>query len=477
MEDMIMTAPDHPSTRFSPPVDDMAPTQIAQWRADGQTCDDESGPDRRSGSDSSSSSRRPASVQSSLLLSSADRFPFEVFEDIIDEMDDASTLLAAAQVRKAWYPRAIRNLYYTVKIDTRKRFDMLFKLCRASPHVKQWLATTRELRLADDDRWDDFIVMDLGGGKPRFLHAVPPALGHAMSRVQHLAFKGLRGDVHATFYLALSQFSSVKSLELSWCSLKLSQLRRIIYTFPLLTTLTLKKIRIVPHETVSPMVTTSFRSPHDIHLRYLCIKERSQNSKLIDWIAQSGLCISLEDLTVWVNEESLWESVSALLKTAGSSLTRLETDYLHGDLEHNTALRSLVLRLARYSAQLVVTEDQGHNINRLASQLHGLLSTVRSHQLEHLEIETFVWTSYLAASPARVDLRALHKTMSQPHFNALKDVKVKVDMGRVMGMMTQAEAETFSQELEAMFQRLLRPWSDRGTIKRFTWVHPMYYKT
>ncbi|KAH9924062.1 uncharacterized protein B0H18DRAFT_445285 [Fomitopsis serialis] len=470
MEDKIMIASDHQPTRSSPPVDDIPRTQVAQWRADGQTDDDESGADRRSGDDS----RRPASVQSSFLSTpDADRFPIEVFENIIDRMDNQYTLYQATQVCAAWYPRAMRNLYYTIHIRRRRSFDMLSTQLRASPRVKQWLATTRELRVADDD-------FGGGGRNPRFLDAVPPALGRAMSRVQRLAINRLHRDVHMTFFPALSQFSSIESLELSWRSLNLSQLRRIIYKFPRLTTLALIDITDTQHSTVSSVGVTSFRPPSDIHLRRLSIKNTlSGKTKVIDWIAQSGLCISLEDLTVCVDCKSSREgnNISALLKAAGSSLTRLQCHYIHGDLVQNTALRSLdlVFHLSEAVERVGSLDSDGSLYAILEDQLYGVLSTVRSHQLEHIEITTSVhrslwgFSSLIAAVKSAVmyanspGSRALHKVMSQPRFNALKNVKVTIQTQHKTLDMKLADSKDLDR---AVFRQLLRPWSDRGIIKR-----------
>ncbi|KAH9924048.1 uncharacterized protein B0H18DRAFT_1105134 [Fomitopsis serialis] len=297
--------------RLSPPLDDMAPTPVAIRGADGQTYDDESGADRRSDDDS----RRRASVQSSLLLiPDATRFPLEIFEDIIDQMHN-DTLPAAAQVCAAWYPRAMRNLYYTVEISTRRRFDMLFKQCRASLRVKQWLATTRELRVTDD--------------------TTPNVLS-----------------------------------------------RLVLYG-------------IAKHKTISYEVeATSF--------------------------------------------------------------------------VHNTALRSLVLDF--YGLDLKA-QDQGDAMNIVARRSHDILSTVRSHQLEHIEILPGFHMDHLSAPTLeRVDLRALHETMSQPHFNALKDVSVKMCLrvSQACHSTSKAQAEDVRQKFEAMFREVLQPWSDRGIIKHFT---------
>lgn len=66
--------------------------------------------------------------------------------------------------------------------------------------------------------------------------------------------------------------------------------------------------------------------------------------------------------------------------------------------------------------------------------------------------------------------------MSQPYFDTLKGVDVKMDMRdlRMDNLCLQgrskAEVEGFSRTFEAMFRGFLRPWSDCGIVKRFTWV-------
>jgi len=119
-------------------------------------------------------------------------------------------------------------------------------------------------------------------------------------------------------------------------------------------------------------------------------------------------------------------------------------------------------------------------MNELVNQLHGVLSTVRSHQLEHIKIETTVHLGLvvvleclasaaerLASALERTDLRALHEAISQLHFDALKDVDVKMQMWSSRSH-TKADVEDGWLKSEAMFRSILRPWSDRSIIKRFT---------
>jgi len=88
----------------------------------------------------------------SLILSA--RISLEVFELVVDKMD-TPTLIAAALVCAAWYPRAMHNLYHTVEILSRPSYDLLFKQCHASPRVKQWLARTCKLVVDEVGAYSD----------------------------------------------------------------------------------------------------------------------------------------------------------------------------------------------------------------------------------------------------------------------------------------------------------------------------------
>lgn len=96
-----------------------------------------------------------ARLQGTLPLALSARIPPEVFEFVIDKIYPP-TLITAAQVCAAWYPRAMHNIYYTVNICSRTSFNVLFKQCQTYPTVKQWLASTCKLVVGGDHEHSPF---------------------------------------------------------------------------------------------------------------------------------------------------------------------------------------------------------------------------------------------------------------------------------------------------------------------------------
>ncbi|KAH9924057.1 uncharacterized protein B0H18DRAFT_1013264 [Fomitopsis serialis] len=159
---------------------------------------------------------------------------------------------------------------------------------------------------------------------------------------------------------------------------------------------------------------------------------------------------------------------SLTVKTPSSLLIRLRRTRMHHadthcDLVQNTALRSLNIRIEDVN---LFVEDQERNMPQIAKLLHDVLSTVRSHQLEYLEIKIWVaWGPLFGSVRRGIELAALHETMSQPHFNALKGVNVTMVM-RNLRCRYLARVEDVCRTFEASFRRLLQPWDDRGIVKR-----------
>ncbi|KAH9921776.1 uncharacterized protein B0H18DRAFT_1020072 [Fomitopsis serialis] len=134
---------------------------------------------------------------------------------------DPHTLIAAALVCAAWYPRAMRNLYHTIKIGSRTSYNLLFKQCHASPRVKQWLASTCELTV--DEPWDPYRDVHMNNLKAQE-KALPSALAGLMPRVRilHISSEGLR-FIRTDFFLALSSCGGLclpsPSSQISRCNL------------------------------------------------------------------------------------------------------------------------------------------------------------------------------------------------------------------------------------------------------------------
>jgi len=385
------------------------------------------------------------------------RFPLEIFEFVIDRMDNR-TLLVAALVCAAWYTRAMRNLYLTVEIRDRKSFDMLFKQCRASPRLKRWLAATRKVVA--------------GEGFVPFLHALPLALGRAISCVQVLEIWGLHLFMQSDFFLALSQLKAVQSLNLSGCRLNnLAQLRWIVCAFPQLTELALFDVFFTRQGSAGHAEVTPSSPPSAVRLRNLSIDVRKIVMKtIIDWIACSGMCTSLEDLAIVSRpgEGVSLEAMNKLLGAAGPSLTCFSEGSINngnGDLGRNIALRFL-----RFSLTDINLSDKSlaDNWPIAVGQLCNVLSTVRSRQLKRVGIKLDIWPPVSAHEEIsdvleKLDLRTLHEIMSQPYFDALKDVKVEMSL---YGLPYESEVDVddIGRKIGVVFCGMLRPWSDRNIV-------------
>ncbi|KAH9921165.1 uncharacterized protein B0H18DRAFT_571754 [Fomitopsis serialis] len=189
-------------SRF-PPSPDVSHAQTTQWSADEQS-DEESSPKEWGDEDFGVGKQRfilwwqwrDARFEGTLPLALSARIPLEIFEFVIDAIEDQSTLPVVALVCAMWYPRAMHNLYYAVEIRSRTSFNRLYKQCYASPRVKQWLANTCQLRAYGSTRY-------MG-----FLQALPSALAGLMPRVRLLDIRfGRLSFIHTGFFFALSDFN------------------------------------------------------------------------------------------------------------------------------------------------------------------------------------------------------------------------------------------------------------------------------
>ncbi|KAH9931433.1 uncharacterized protein B0H18DRAFT_1116247 [Fomitopsis serialis] len=419
---------------------------------------------------------RCARFQGTLPLVLSARIPLEVFGLIIDEMDQF-TSAAAALVCTAWHPRAMRSLYRIVNISSRTSFDILIKQCRASPHVKRWLATTRELVANDYER-------SYGNSKHHpFLQVLPIALVHAMPGVRTLCMRGgnLR-FIRPTFFLGLLHFKAVTSLTLCGCKLNnLEQLWRIIWAFPQLTDLSITGIELT-QELGGPACCPGATPVQSPRLQRLNIDIDVKSAVLvtfIDCMTHSGCFTSLKELRPWLvyKFENSLENLTKALEATGGSLTLYHECCTgvdcepapdgrddHGNLSHNTALRSLGFQMND------ICPEHGDQwlepYIKWVDELYGVLSTVRSYELEYIKIQSMLGYydhdyRELEFVLENIDLGALHEVMGRPYFDVLEDVEVKMDL---FGVLNDSKVDDVGRRLAPVYRGLLRPWSDRGIV-------------
>ncbi|KAH9835304.1 uncharacterized protein C8Q71DRAFT_112765 [Rhodofomes roseus] len=228
------------------------------------------------------------SLDGSLPPNLSDRIPLEIIESIIDCMVQ-TTLVPTAQVCRAWYPRAMYNLYSAIRLQSRRCYNLLVQQVRTSPRVKQRLATTDGLIVTHFmKRKEDTIP---------FMDALPT--------LRVLSIEGaLRPATHPSFYLGLLQFKHIVSLRLFDVRLSnIMQLQRIVYACPHVAELRLHGVTLI---CTAPFGWGSSRPAHirprteaTTSLRRLEIKvskslERETDPTMdsvpiIDWLVSSAM--------------------------------------------------------------------------------------------------------------------------------------------------------------------------------------------
>ncbi|KZT69149.1 hypothetical protein DAEQUDRAFT_727038 [Daedalea quercina L-15889] len=318
----------------------------------------------------------------------SERIPLDVYECIMDYMDQAS-LYFAALVCHAWYHQSIRLLYRTIEIQQRAAFNTL---SRKSPSVRERLASSKELR-----------VMHRNG--PPFCHVVPLTLGRAMPAVERLIFRAcLRPLMHPTFARYLPSFAGVKELEL--CGFKFlsaAELRRVLCGFPRLTHLSLSRGEVAQdmgdHDQSKKRQITYAYGQDSVRIQTLVLGMHLNMpllDALIDWLVASSACQSTSRLEFWRDSLESVLSVNRLLEAIGGALLdfhehqgRFER-HDHVDLLHNYNLRNLDMTVSRR-----LTETSGILWPELIDELTRVLSRVRSMTMSrilvHIVFRTVTW--------------------------------------------------------------------------------------
>ncbi|KAH9932528.1 uncharacterized protein B0H18DRAFT_1115777 [Fomitopsis serialis] len=314
-----------------------------------------------------------------------------------------------------------------------------------------------------------------------------------MSGLEVLAIRHLRPFLHHNFFLGISRLQSVKSLQLSQCTFSnISQLRRIVCALPQLLQLALSyvRLRVIRHP-------PGYNSIHyvgvETRLRSLSITLDGYIDEsmevVIDWIFHSGIGANLQDLSVWVGDPApdpaLRQNPNKLLAASGPSLTQYTEQYQSGpygrkrhaghlDFAANTTLQAFAIALDTIRLNRGQRSDWLRGWSELVDQLRGILATVRSRQVRDIKINGRIrfWSEPagdFTAITEDLDLARLHEVMSQPSFDAVHEVEVKVEIidtvPRTSALSTNLDCEKNRQRVEDIFRGLLNPWSGRATVR------------
>ncbi|KAH9931819.1 uncharacterized protein B0H18DRAFT_68135 [Fomitopsis serialis] len=433
-------------------------------------------------------SPRPGDSQS-LVLSQAvpNRIPLEVYEETINWMDSSGALACAALVCAAWYPRAARNIYFSIHINTRASFDLLVKQLLTSPRVKRWLSTTRELFASDNE----YVNLRRQGKTRRdFVHALPLVFGRALSGLRTLEMRtDLLPATPPTFFVALTQLKTLKSLSLRNLTLSsVAQLRWIVSSFTGLKELTLYNCSLRhPASLAQAGVIIPQLGPmllRRLEVDVANVIERFES--MADWLAYSATCVSLHELKVWWpanaslsdSVEVTARSVDGLLRAAGSSLRRFceVSDYAIGRVSHGNLMHNRNLRYLECGTSGMQGGDMLAALKAMVGELHNVFSTIRSHQVEHIKLGPRLPVNVGLPVPhgelgpllERLELQDLHAVMSQPFFDGLQAVEFVLPAYSQRGEEAVSRARRSIRELAPVVRGILRPWEACGVLTLHT---------
>ncbi|KAH9839372.1 uncharacterized protein C8Q71DRAFT_722314 [Rhodofomes roseus] len=328
---------------------------------------------------------------------------------------DYCDLPIAALVSRAWYARSTHNLYYVVHIKSRKSFNSLVEQSRRSPRVKQMLTTTHQLLVAHEDRRSQ--------QKP-FLDALPLVFSNALPLLEILTINAaLRPSMHPTFFLALSHFERLVTLELYRVELcNITELRRIVRAFPRLEELGLDSV------TMMQAYPPNNGSPH---------------------LARPSSCLQ-----------------------SSIKLQRLQIGGSSGshNLLANVALREVTLALYAINDP----EDPQDGWQSMADKLRVTLSTVRSHRLEHITVnfwvdlilpDHYLRKGWLERTQKQftADMHSLHEVMARPYFDALKSVDVRIDAKYVLRRLPLSSEQRIRETARELVVPSFRNWLLNGS--------------
>ncbi|KAH9838063.1 uncharacterized protein C8Q71DRAFT_576532 [Rhodofomes roseus] len=417
-----------------------------------------------------------ATLSGSLARTLSDRIPLEVVERIIDRMEWA-TLLTAVRVSRAWYPRAMYDLYLAIEIRSRTSFKLLERLLRTSPPIKRWLASTYSLTIGYD--------------RPPYINVAPIVLARAMPDLREMVFLWVSLDhpIHPVFYSALSHFRHLTALRLLQVRLRNSnQLQQILGAFPRLTELVFNGVSFHRQDTATPHFSRNLNTEmalESLHVTIRGIRSHVAFEYIVDALMWSTLCTSLRNLEVRIVSEGDGlcdvelgcDDVNRLLGASGPSLQSFDAIFLNLEsaagainFTKNTSLRDMEIT-SRVRAS---TPRESWVLDAAVSLRSSGLSTVRSYHLKHVKLRPILSfnddDSLGLYSPfrERVDseVRSLHNDMALPYYDLLEsaEVEVIIHFEAKNGGNHATEDVAIAQAVVAQYRRLFEPWDDRGIV-------------
>jgi len=238
-----------------------------------ESSEDESSEDEGSRDDTSQPPRMPLR-----------EIPVEVWENVIDELQDDindwSTLLACARVCRGWTARSRLHLWKSLILQRPEQVAQLAKLVRTgSWEVEECRTVTIKFR----PRTLSLFAMMFAGKMPRLEEL----------EVRHAEWKP--GEMHADVFLHLSAFTSITRLTLSGITFPSVQtFGRLVSALPSLATLVCHRIEFRAHDV---NVGALLRRPRKLVTLYLSIRDLPTLHDISRWLVGTTMASTLKEIT------------------------------------------------------------------------------------------------------------------------------------------------------------------------------------
>ncbi|KAI0940845.1 hypothetical protein AcV7_003112 [Taiwanofungus camphoratus] len=271
--------------------------------------------------------RSPCSKDKALIL------PLELTHEIIGLLwDDPVSLFACALTCHSWSACSVNHIAALQKlnIQNRAQFDNLVLPALYGEHTRrQYFSHVRNLIISED-------------GQRPYAHIIPHVLGISMSALERMTirdadFASAKAPLHFSFFLSLSQFTTMTNLNLSVCKFQtIGELQRLICSLPSLSWLSLRSV-----EWTNPSQSSrhgfGLLSTAKLQLTSLTLWSMGAEeiNGICDWFTAMENPLALQSLALGRPHHTGWQfSFASLLRAAGPSLRHLRIPLVSKDDDH-----------------------------------------------------------------------------------------------------------------------------------------------
>ncbi|KZT69487.1 hypothetical protein DAEQUDRAFT_811279 [Daedalea quercina L-15889] len=407
--------------------------------------------------------------------------PVELLEHIIDYLrGECQTLLNCALTHRTLYPRAKTVLYITIHIRSRKAYNAIRRL-RLNKMAHSIFANTEEFVLEEHpEAWRT-------DPSHHFVHDMLPTFaGFPLPKLHCLVLRGFhRGlvwrDSPLTALLLTQTFSSVRTLVLHNQPFStLLDVVRFVCALPQLQELELHATSLIMTGT-SSLTATNPATGGRLRLRRFQLSglDGLEAASVLDWLARTPTVqaptMRVLRAAVWPRDrDSVYSSLSNILKQLGSSLTDLDVELRQHSvtipvLTYTTGLETLSLRIVVLNLAEMPWTLTGSDCNNV---ILPTLTSLEAPRLRTLYFKFNLIYNLLGgqdaeAYVARLDWTPLGGVIARKRLNSLQTVVIEVFVERLCLVERRESALEVLKRIECAFESAVQqlPWQTRPVVK------------